>query len=124
MSAEPAHPGPDHTPPGTVIMFRTPATRPLRRTERRESPHVPVQPGPSEDLTPQQRIAVALERRFADELGQSLTDEDTAAAFLLTLREVRTMLHGALAEGRLGEGEHRTLDAMVEGMMAAPGLLA
>jgi hypothetical protein len=125
MSAEPARPGPDHAPqPGTVILFRSPASRPPRRTQRRESPHVPIPPGPGQELTPQQRMAAALEKRFADETGQSLTAEETAAAFLCTLRQVRTMLHGALAEGQLGEGEHRTLDAMVEGMMAAPELLA
>jgi hypothetical protein len=125
MSAEPAHPGPDDRPPGTVILFRTPAARPPRRTGRRGIPNVSAQPGPgpAPEMTPQQRMAVALEKRFAGQ-GQSLTDSETAQAFLCTLREVRTMLHGALAEGRLGEGEHQTLDAMVEGMMAAPDLLA
>jgi hypothetical protein len=124
MSAEPVHPGPDHaSQPGTVILFRSPATRPPRRNQRRESPHVPIPPGPDRELTPQQRMAAAIEGRFAGH-GLSLADDETAAAFLCTLREVRTMLHGALAEGRLGEGEHQTLDAMVEGMMAAPDLLA
>lgn len=120
-AAEPARPGPDRAREGTVILFRTPASRPPRRTQRRESPHVPIQPGP--EMTPHLRLAASLEKRFAGQ-GQSLTDEETAQAFLLTLREVRTMLQGALAEGRLGEEEHHTLDAMVEGMMAAPGLLA
>lgn len=125
MSAEPAHPGPGERPPGTVILFRTPAAHPPRRTGRREIPNVSAQPGhgPEPEMTPQQRMAVTLEGRFARQ-GQSLTDDETAQAFLCTLREVRAMLHGALAEGRLGEGEHQTLDAMVKGMMAAPDLLA
>ncbi|MGV9278130.1 hypothetical protein [Streptomyces griseosporeus] len=78
---------------------------------------------PPADITPQQRLAAALERRFADH-GRSLTDADTAAAFHITLGQVRQMLEGARVEGVLTDDAHADLDAMIEGMMGAPGMLA
>lgn len=118
-AAEPAHPGPDRNHPGTVIPMHT-AGRPSRRQTRRERTTVPRQPdGP---LTPHQKLAAALERQFADQ-GRTLTDDDTAQAFLITVGEFRRMLEGALATGVIGEAEYADLYAMCEGMAAAPGLL-
>lgn len=116
MSAEPAHPSgpPGPTPAAKVLQFPT-ANRPPRRA-RREATSVPS------DLTPQQKLAATLEARFAEH-GRSLTDADTAADFLITLRTVRHMLEGALVEGVLDDAGHADLTAMIEGMMEAPGLL-
>lgn len=116
-AAEHAHPEPDQ--PGTVILFRT-ANRPPRRNARRERTTVPAQPDPS--LTPQERLAARIERLFADH-GRSLTDDGTTQDFLITLGFVRTMLEGAGRQGLIDDTQRQDLDAMVEGMMAAPGLL-
>jgi hypothetical protein len=120
-AAEPTHPGPDRAArPATVLPFRTTASRPPRRTKRREK-IVPPQPDP--DLTPQQKLAASIEDLFA-QYGKSLADADTAEDYLITLGAVRKMLEGARVQGIVGDEAHRELDAMIEGMMAAPGLLA
>ncbi|GGS96788.1 hypothetical protein [Streptomyces violaceus] len=75
------------------------------------------------NLSPQQKLAGSLERLFADH-GRTLTDETTAQDFLITLTYVRRMLEGAGHQGVIDEEQHQDLDAMVQGMMAAPGLLA
>lgn len=81
---------------------------------------MPSSPGP--ELTPQQKLAASLEARFAAH-GRTLTDEATAEDMLITLAAVRTMLEGAHAQGVLADDAYRDLDAMIEGMMGAPGLL-
>lgn len=122
MSAEPAQPGPDRALTAPVIpLIRSTANRPQRRPTRRERQHVPPQPAP--DLTPHEKLAATVEDLFAKH-GRSLTDPETAQDYLITLRMVRIMLTGALKEGVLEAGVHADLDAMVEGMMSAPGLLA
>ncbi|MDX3532471.1 hypothetical protein P1P75_40290 [Streptomyces sp. ID05-39B] len=83
---------------------------------------MPIQPDPS-SLSPELRLAASIERVFADH-GRSLTDGDTAADFTITLSVFRTLLQGAREQGKLGEGEFETLDGMIEGMLAAPRLLA
>lgn len=116
-AAEHAHPGPDQ--PGTVIAFRT-ADRPQRRNARRENTAVPPQPRPN--LSPQEKLAASMERLFADH-GRSLTDESTARDVRIALTFVRKMLEGAGRQGLIDDVQRQDLDAMVEGMMAAPGLL-
>jgi hypothetical protein len=56
--------------------------------------------------------------------GRSLTDPDSAEDYLITLRAVRIMLRGACEQGVIGQEAFDDLDAMYEGMMTAPGLLA
>ncbi|AKZ60777.1 hypothetical protein SAM23877_p068 (plasmid) [Streptomyces ambofaciens ATCC 23877] len=117
MSAEPAHTGPD---PGdgctaTVFAFRRP-----RRTRRHQEAAMPE---PSGDLTPQQRLAATIEKAFADH-RRTLTDEDTAEAFLISLSLMRRTLDGALAQGLIDKPAHADLVGMLDGMAAAPGLLA
>lgn len=120
-AAEPSH-GPDRAPTATVIpLIRSTANRPQRRPTRRERPHVPQQP--ASGLTPHEKLAATVEDLFAKH-GRSLTDPETAEDYLITLRMVRIMLQGAHAEGVIAEEAHGDLDAMVEGMMTAPGLLA
>jgi hypothetical protein len=101
----------------TVTALRRP-----RRDDRSREQHVPEQPDPNAALSPHQQLAAKIERVFADH-GRSLTDEDTAATFLITLGQIRLILDGARHQGILGEGEHRALADMVDGMMGAPGLL-
>lgn len=118
MSAEPARPGPDPRHPATVIPLHT-ASRPPRRTPRRERTTV-VPPAP--DLTPEQKLAAFLEDLFAKH-GRSLADDDTAEDFRITLGAVRHMFKGAHAQGKIDAEQQRVLDAMIEGMLAAPGFL-
>jgi hypothetical protein len=121
-AAEPTHPGPDHALMATVTQIRT-ADRPQRREQRRESPRVPQQPTPGSELSPHEKMAAWLEDLFAGH-SRSLTESETAEAFLTTLSAVRTLLVGAREKGVLGEEAFTELDALVEGMMTAPGLLA
>ncbi|MCX4885945.1 hypothetical protein [Streptomyces sp. NBC_00847] len=120
-AAEPANPGPDHALMATVTPIVRTATRPPRRDKRRESTRVPQQP--TSDLTPHERLAATVEDLFAKH-GRSLTDPESAEDYLITLRAVRIMLGGAREQGLLGEEAYADLDAMLEGMMTAPGLLA
>lgn len=126
-AASSAHPtnGPD---PGRLATVHTfPASRPPRRHQRRENPVVPPAPtpssGPGPELGPHEQLAATLEDLFAGH-RRSLTDEHTVQDFLITLGAVRDLLSGALTRGVLDEGAHQDLDAMIAGMMAAPGLLA
>lgn len=123
-AASSAHPtdGPD---PGRLATVHTfPASRPPRRHQRRETPVVPpTTPGPGPELGPHEQLAATLEHLFAHH-RRSLTDEHTVQDFLITLGAVRDLLSGALKRGVLDESAHQDLDAMIEGMMAAPGLLA
>lgn len=119
-AAEHADPGPDQPGPATVLSFPT-AIRPSRRTARRERTAVPPQPNPN--LSPHEKLAGSVERLFADH-GRTLTDETTAKDFLITLTYVRKMLEGARHQDLINEEQQQDLDAMVQGMMAAPGLLA
>lgn len=82
---------------------------------------MPPQPDPN--LTPQQKLAASVERLFADH-SRSLTDEDTAQDYLITLTFVRKMVEGAQHQGVIDETQQQDLDAMLAGMMDAPGLLA
>jgi hypothetical protein len=120
-AAEPTHPGPDHALMATVTQIRT-AARPPRREQRRE-PRVPHQPTPGSELSPHEKMAAWLEDLFAGH-SRSLTESETAEAFLTTLSAVRTLLVGAREKGVLGEEAFEELDALLEGMMTAPGLLA
>lgn len=124
-AAEPANPGPDRALTATVIPLirssSTAARPPLR--DRRERPHVPQQPAAESPLTPHEKLAAVVEDLFAKH-GRSLTDPDSAEDYLITLRAVRIMLRGAHEQGLLGEEAYADLDAMLEGMMTAPGLLA
>ncbi|WP_329376202.1 hypothetical protein [Streptomyces sp. NBC_01483] len=121
-AAEPAHPGPDSgtsTGPATVILFRQ---GPSKRRRRREDT-VPNQREPREpSASPQQRLADTIESLFLKH-GRTLTDDDTAEAFLIALKAVQFMHDGALAQGVVGEEAHRELRAMTEGMQAVPRIV-
>ncbi len=119
-AAEPTHSGPDHALMATVTPIVRTAARPPRREKRREALRVPQQP--TSDLTPHEKLAATVEDLFAKH-GRSLTDQETAEDFLITLQAVRIMLRGAREQGLVGEEAYKDLDVMLEGMMTAPGLL-
>jgi hypothetical protein len=120
-AAEPVDQGPDHALMATVTPIVRTAARPPRREKRREALRVPQQP--TAGLTPHEKMAAWLEDLFAGH-SRSLTESETAEAFLTTLSAVRTVLVGARKKGRLSEEAFVELDALLEGMMTAPGLLA
>jgi hypothetical protein len=117
-AAEPADPGPDggHGP-GTVILFRK---RPSMRRRRREDT-MPNAGEPS--ASPQQRLTDSIEAYFLKHDARTLTDPETAEAYLITLGLVRNMLEGARVNGVVDDEQHGELQAMIDGMRAAPGLL-
>lgn len=117
MSAEPAHPGPDPRQPARVITFPT-ASRPPRH--KRQETRVPADQ--NDPLTTEQRLAASLETTFAKH-GHTLTDETTAEVFTITLGIARDMLEGARHSEAISDGQHRELDALYLGMLAAPGIL-
>jgi hypothetical protein len=119
-AAESARTG--HSPAGPCLAPVVPLSKAARRPRRTSSERTRVPAQPTGDVSPQQRLAATLEAVFARH-RRSLTDESTAEAFLITLGEVRRLLHGALEQGALEDDQHETLDAMLQGMEAAPGLL-
>ncbi|WP_328545419.1 hypothetical protein [Streptomyces europaeiscabiei] len=69
-----------------------------------------------------ERLAEHVETMF-NEAGHSLTDEDTAAVFTLTLTIVRGMFEGAQVKGIVDEGQRAELDAMLRGLLGLPRLV-
>lgn len=82
-------------------------------------PH-PLDPA---DLTPQDRLAATIERAFANH-RRTLTDPDTAEAFLISLTLMRSTLDGALAQGLIDQPAHDDLTGMLDGMREASQRLA
>ena len=73
-------------------------------------------------LTTEEKLAASIERTFAEH-GRTLTDPDTAEAFGITLGVIRKLLAGARHSEVIDDGQHRELDALYLGMLAAPNLL-
>jgi hypothetical protein len=119
-AAEPADPGPDSgtTGPATVIVFRQ---GPSKRRHRRREDTVPHPREPSD--SPYQRLAESVEAFFLKHDGRTLTDPETAQAYLITLGLVSNMLEGARVKGAVDDAQHQELHAMINGMKAAPGLM-
>lgn len=119
-SAEPAHP--EHTitgPPGKILRF---AQRTARTGAGRRTPRPPASEEPAVADTPQQRLALTAEA-WMRARGHTLTDERTAEVYRATLDLVSLMHDGSLATGLVGEGEHRHLAGMAEGLRGAPDSL-
>lgn len=75
-----------------------------------------------EEPSPEQQLTEHMEALF-NKHGRTLSDDDTAQDYRITLDGVLIMLDGALAEGVVGALEHQMLRVMVEGMQQAPQLL-
>ncbi|WP_131589745.1 hypothetical protein [Streptomyces seoulensis] len=85
----------------------------------------PEPPAPQPPATPAMKAwAETLETRFTG-LGLTLADEDTAAAFRLTLQICAQAIEGSQATGliHVEDSELAELLAMVRGMEQAPGLI-
>jgi hypothetical protein len=81
----------------------------------------PGQP-PRPDGTPQQQLADQMEISF-NQAGRTLTDEDTAETYLLTLALVARALEGAEAQDIITSAQRCELAEVIEGMRAAPRLV-
>lgn len=69
-----------------------------------------------------QAWAESIEQSF-NEIRQSLTSPDTAAAFLRTLDVLERTLQGSRAKGIITAGQLAELTALIDGMRKVPSLL-
>lgn len=79
-------------------------------------------PHPTGGTDGQQQLADHIETTF-NYARLTLSDDDTADAYRLTLKIVRGVLAGAHAKGMVDESQAAQLDALVEGMLGAPDLV-
>jgi len=106
-----AGPGPRRA--GVVIpMFEHPAAH-----TSRPPTHTSADP-PTVD----QQLAEHMEALFHAH-GMTLTDDETATIYTVTIEAVELLLRGALAQGTLDADAHATLNGMLAGMRNAPQLL-
>jgi len=120
-AAEPA----DHTPPAltgagdaAVIDISTRVS-----TQAAQGRWTAVSsPRPDDGSDSRQKLAEHLEMTF-NEHRMTLSDDDTATAYTITLDIVRGMLKGAHAKGIVDETQLEQLDALMEGMMSSPRLV-
>ncbi|QLJ06781.1 hypothetical protein HZZ00_37775 (plasmid) [Streptomyces sp. NEAU-sy36] len=54
--------------------------------------------------------------------GRTLTDDETAAVYVLTLQLVEHALKGSAASGIISEEQRQELAVLIEGMREAPRL--
>lgn len=126
-AADPANPTPP-TPPGAGdgaavinISRRHSAHTTRGRWQPVTNPGHPQADEPAGDDT-QALLADHFEKTF-NQQNLTLSDDDTAETFRTTLTIVRGILHSAENRNILTEGQRRDLDALIEGMMSAPGLV-
>lgn len=103
--------------PATVIDISTRTTTASQgRWKPVSTPH--PQGGPDD------RAAMAndIEMTFNDQ-KLTLSDDDTADTYRITLKIVRGILAGASAQGIVDDNQLARLDALVEGMIGAPDLV-
>ncbi|MFF7527284.1 hypothetical protein [Streptomyces pseudovenezuelae] len=79
-------------------------------------------PHPQGGTDSRQQLADHIEMTF-NEQKLSLSDDDTADAYRVTLQIVRGVLAGAGARGIVDDNQLGRLDALVEGMSEAPDLV-
>lgn len=101
-------------PPGTAAIYHL-ADHSAAHRQRRE-------PATHDDPSAEQQLTEHVEALF-NKNGRTLSDDDTAQAYQITLDIVLMMMEGALVEGLVGEEQHTTLRGMVQGMKQAPGNL-
>lgn len=82
----------------------------------------PGPPDPSPGQASLQAWAEDIEQTL-NEIHQSLTDDDTAATFVATLRVCARALEGSRATGLIDQGQLDQLLAVFRGMEQAPGLV-
>lgn len=119
-AADPAPNGPPR-PVATVLnLFDRAPVRLGKRRDRRER-EAPVVES-DDETTPHQKLADSAERAFLAH-QRTLTDPDTEEAYRITLGIFGSMVDGALATGIVDDEAHRDLQAILEGLKAAPRLL-
>lgn len=77
---------------------------------------------PPEGPSPLQMFAEDIEMSFND-IGQTLSDDDTAATFLRTLDILQRALEGSHATGIITADQLQELAGVIGGMRAAPKLI-
>lgn len=117
-AAEPANPppGPEpHSQAASVIhLSMHPAAQQRHRAERATAA--------DREPSPEQQLAEHVQGLFSKH-GRTLTDKATAETYGITLGVVLAALDGALAQGLVGQEQHRQLRAIYEGMQGVPRLL-
>ncbi|MFJ2279178.1 hypothetical protein ACIOEZ_34080 [Streptomyces sp. NPDC087866] len=115
-SADPTHPREPSGPPGDVI--------PIHRSRGRRTPPGPgrLNTGQRPEPTPEQLLAETIEALFL-RAGYTLSDDNTADIYRVSLDALQLMLDGSQATEKIGPEEHRHLSGMVAGMRAAPNEL-
>lgn len=127
-AAEPADsilPAHDRGERAAVIDITKKRARASRRADTgRWTPVSTTQPGTAGGggTTPQQQFAEHSEIVF-NRHGLTLTDEDTATAYRVTLQLVREVLAGAEGQGVVDGGQRLKLDATLQGLVVVPGLV-
>jgi len=86
---------------------------------RPDRPNQPDQPERPDDLQAQ---VESIEMTF-NKNHLTLSDDDTAAAYTITLGIARLLLRGAHAKGIVDQQQLARLDALVEGVLDAPRLV-
>lgn len=101
-----------------VIDISTRVTQPTAKGRWKEV----STPRPGDESDSRRQLADHIETTF-NEQHLTLSDDDTAAAYTITLGIVRSMLQGARARGVVSEEQLADLDAVFEGMLSAPRLV-
>lgn len=115
-----AHIPPPVNGPGDAAVIDI-STRVSRQPGRERWKPVSDHPGPGDKST-QAALAERYEELF-NQRNMTLTDDQTAETYTVTLDLVLGILKAAQAQGIVDEGQQRELHAMIEGMKAAPQLL-
>lgn len=127
-AAEPANPAPPVVNAGgrgTVIdiskrRYRGGAVQSAQGRWTMGTPPEPVEQHPGQASL--RAWAEDIELTF-NEIHQSLSDEETAATFIRTLRICARALEGSFATGIIDRGQMDELLAVIRGMEQAPGLV-
>ena len=90
-------------------------------TSMQQPPGNPPGPEPADPQREEVERAVAeqVEKAF-NASGRTLSDDDTAAAYLITLGVVQHTLNGAAANGMIDDEQRNGLAALFAGMTEAP----
>lgn len=116
-AADSAQPEPAEAASAAILQL-FPHRAPERLSKRDRKAPVPDTPEPS----PHERLAESVETLFLKH-DRTLSEPETAEAYLITLHLVATLFEGAHVNGLVDDQQHTELAAMIEGMRAVPGLL-
>lgn len=118
-AAEPA--GDAVGPAAAAVIQLNRKRRPLRGGRDRDTVVATL---PAAPAGPEQQLAETIEAYYARADGRTLTDDETAAVYLIALDAVTDIVDGVLAQNLLSAEAHRHLRAHLDGMKDAPRLLS